>query len=284
MTSQIGLVLHQYRPAARDLAARALQWCDANSVGVRLPPQDADLVGRADLAVDEDEFGEDLNLVLSLGGDGTMLRATSLVAANEVPILGVNLGSLGYLTGVEPHDLEPALKEWFQGELSVEQRMLLEVRLGDGDGDVVGFGVNELVIERGEPGHTISVQVAIGGQHFTRYLADGIIVATPTGSTAYSLSAGGPIVEPNFDALLVTPVAAHILFDRSFVLAPTTEVRLTLDGYRNGTVTLDGRRVAEITPGDVLRCRAAKKRAKFVVRGDRDFHTVLKEKFGLTER
>lgn len=280
--TKVGLVLHQHREGLAEIAERALAWCDGAGAGVALPAEDARSLGRPDLAVSDQEFATTTDLVVSLGGDGTMLRATSLVASNEVPILGVNLGNLGYLTGVEPDDLELALDEWCRGELAVEQRMLLEVRLGDAP--VAGLAVNEVVLERGEPGHTVSVQVSIGGNHFTRFLADGIIVATPTGSTAYSLSAGGPIVEPNFEALLLTPVAAHMVFDRSLVLAPTTQVRLEVDGYRNGIVTIDGRRIAEMAPGDVLTCRAAKERARFVVRGARDFHVVLKDKFGLTDR
>lgn len=282
MIRRMGMVLHQHRPGAVQLALRALQWCERERVEVSLPSEDAALVDRADLATDNGNFGEGLDLVLSLGGDGTMLRATNLAAAWEVPILGVNLGNLGYLTAFESTEMETALDAWCRGELAVEQRMLLEVRLSDGE--IAGFAVNELVIERGETGHTVSVGVSIGGQYFTRYLADGVIVATPTGSTAYSLSAGGPIIEPKFEALLLTPVAAHMVFDRSLVLAPSTEVRMVLDGYRNGIVTLDGRRIAEISPGDVVTCQAAEIRARFVVGRGRDFHTVLKEKFGLTER
>ncbi len=287
MIRNLGLVLHQHRPEAVELAHRALQWAEGAKATVQLPTLDAELVARPDLGVDEVQFGEGLDLVLSLGGDGTMLRATNLVSGGEVPILGVNLGNLGYLTGFESSEMEAALDEWCRGELTVEQRMLLEVRLsrgGQGSGDVLGLAVNELVIERGEPGHTVSVQVSIAGKYFTHYLADGLIVATPTGSTAYSLSAGGPIIEPNFEALLMTPVAAHMVFNRSLVLAPATEIKLVVDGYRDGIVTLDGRRVAEVVPGDTLFCQAAQDRARFVVRGGRDFHTVLKEKFGLTER
>lgn len=282
MLNQLGLVLHRHREGVGDLAQRVITWAGGAGCEVRLNAADAQLIGRPNLGVEDDAFGVGLDLVLSLGGDGTMLRATRAVADAGVPIMGVNLGNLGYLTSVEPNDLEAALDEWCRGELGVEERMLIEVR--DGSGQSIGLGLNELVLERGEAGHTVSIQVSIAGKYFNRYLADGLIVATPTGSTAYSLSAGGPIVEPNFEALLLTPVAAHMVFDRSLVLAPTTEVRFEVDGYRNGIATLDGRRIAEMQPGDVITCRAAEQRARFVVRGDRDFHVVLKEKFGLTER
>ncbi len=279
----LGLVLHHYRPEVLDMAGRALEWCDANGVEVSLPASDAELIDRADLATESD-FADGLDLCLSLGGDGTMLRTTHLCASAGVPVLGINAGQLGYLTHVDPDDLESALDEWFAGRLATQDRMLLEVEFDGVDDIPVTLALNEVVLERADAGHTVAVVATIGGRRFTRYLADGLIVSTPTGSTAYSLSAGGPIVEPDFEALVVTPVAAHMVFDRSMVLAPTTEVRLTVDGYRAGVVTVDGRRVAELTPGQTVVCRAAQQRATFVVRNQPDFHTVLTEKFGLSER
>ncbi len=281
MTINIGLVLHQHRPEVIDLAHRALAWCEQCDVIGSLPETDASLIGRPDLARPEGDFGDGLDLCLSLGGDGTMLRTTHLVARNGVPILGVNAGHLGYLTTVDPDDLEAALAEWRDGNLVVEERMLIEVESSSGK---LGLALNEVVVERAEVGHSVSVVATIGGRRFTRYLADGLIVATPTGSTAYSLSAGGPIVEPDFDALVVTPVAAHMVFNRSMVLAPSTEVRLTIDGYRSGIVSVDGRQIGPVAPGESVVCRAAADRARFVIRGDQDFHTVLKEKFGLEDR
>lgn len=281
---RIGLVLHHYRLEVRDLALTALDWCSRNGIAGTLPPSDADLLERPDLGVSEDIFGDDLTVCLSLGGDGTMLRTTNLVAQQGVAILGVNAGQLGYLTSVDPEDLLAALDEWLRGELAIEARMLLEVELPGSTAALRELALNEVVVDRAESGHTVSVEAYIGGRRFTRYLADGLIVATPTGSTAYSLSAGGPIVEPDFDALVLTPVAAHMVFDRSFVVAPTTEIRLVIGGHHPAMVTVDGRQIAKLSPGDSLLCRAATERAKFVVRGDRDFHKVLKEKFRLEDR
>lgn len=290
MTIRMGIVLHQHRPEVIDLAHRALRWCGDRVVG-SLPSADAELIGHAELGVDEAEFGRDLDLCLSLGGDGTMLRTTHLCSRFDVPVLGVNAGQLGYLTHVEPDDLEDALDEWQAGTLDTEARMMIEIEFEGDEGTIrsepgsrAAFALNEVVLERAEAGHTVAVDASIGGRRFTQYLADGVIVATPTGSTAYSLSAGGPIVEPDFEALVVTPVAAHTVFDRSMVVAPTTEVRLTVAGYRSGIVTVDGRQVGVLEPGASVTCRASTRRAMMLVRGDRDFHTVLKEKFGLTER
>jgi NAD+ kinase len=270
-----------------------------------LTEADAKLVGRPELGVSEERFGEDLSACLSLGGDGTMLRAARLVVAHDVPLLGVNAGTLGYLTEFDPPALAEALRMWRAQELLIEHRMLLTVSVTDqvleNPGEVhpsdligrghdvasetfVGYALNEAVVSRDESGRSVEVLVWIGGEPFNDYLADGVIVATPTGSTAYSLSAGGPIVEPDFRALLLTPVASHMMFNRTMVLAPTTEARLTVLGYRPAMLSLDGQNVLELRPGQSIVCRAADRTARFLVRGDRDFHTVLKEKFNLVGR
>lgn len=284
MTIRIGIVLHHHRPEVIGFALRAIAWCEREGVAPSLPKQDADLIGRPDIAVDDDAFGPDLDVLLSLGGDGTMLRAVQYAAPHGVPILGVHAGALGYLTEVDPSELENALGSWHSGTMHIEDRMLLEVAFPGAADRPTALALNEVVLERAESGHTVAVDASIGGAHFTRYLADGLIVATPTGSTAYSLSAGGPIVEPNFEALVVTPVAAHMVFDRSLVLKPSTAVELTVSGYRNAVVTVDGRQVTELVPGEVVVCRASDRRARFLTRGERNFHGILKDKFGLGDR
>ncbi len=281
MNKCLGLVIHQHRIGVLDLAKQAIKWC-GSTVDVVLPTVDAELIGRTDLGVPEGEFGPGLNACLSLGGDGTILRATELVASHGVPILGVNAGHLGYLAEVDPSDMESNLDAWLAGELTIERRMMLDVWA---DGETwIGRALNEAVVDRSESGRAVEVLVAIDGQDFITFLTDGLIVATPTGSTAYSLSAGGPIVEPDFRTLLLTPVAAHTVFNRPMVLAPETEVTLTIEGHRSGVVALDGKPRLELQPGQSVLCRASAVEACFLVKGDRDFHLALKEKFGLTDR
>ena len=283
MTKSLGLVIHQHRPEVLHLAHQAIDWCQENAVAVALPKPDAELVGRPELGCDESEFGPGLDACLSLGGDGTMLRTTALLAAHQVPILGVNAGQLGYLTEVDPAHMTEALDQWVDGELRIERRMMIDVFTGDGE-RLIGRALNEAVVDRSESGRAVEVSVNIGGEDFITFLADGLIVATPTGSTAYSLSAGGPIVEPDFRTLLLVPVAAHTVFNRPMVLSPDTEVKLTVDGYRSAVVALDGRIVLELEPGQSVLCKASNEEVGLLVRGDRDFHLVLKEKFGLTDR
>jgi NAD+ kinase len=298
----MGLVMHRFRPEVRDLAREAIAWANANGLAAVLPADDADLVDRPDLGVADQEFATGLALCLSLGGDGTMLRTSHLVSAGDVPILGINGGTLGYLTEFDPEQMLEALNAWRAEELLIQERMLISVstttamvadpgaadpatlRASEGDETFLGYALNEAVVSRAESGRSVEVLAWIGGEPFSDYLADGLIVATPTGSTAYSLSAGGPIVEPDFRALLLTPVAAHMVFNRSIVLAPTTEIRLTVLGYRPGVLSLDGRTVYDLAPGQSVICREADRTARFLVKGDRDFHTVLKEKFQLVDR
>jgi NAD+ kinase len=279
---RLGLVIHKHRREVLELAKRALHWA-GTEVAVVLPPIDADLVGRPDLAVSEADFGPGLDACLSLGGDGTMLRATSLVASHQVPLLGVNAGHLGYLTEFDPSQMEEALDQWVAGQLTVERRMMVDVWT-DGGATWVGRALNEAVVDRFESGRAVELSVTIGGRPFITYLADGLIIATPTGSTAYALSAGGPIVEPAFKTLLLTPVAAHNVFNRSMVLAPDTEVKLTVEGHRAAVVSLDGHQRLDLEPGQSVSCRASEVEARFLVTGHRDFHSVLKEKFGVVDR
>ncbi len=284
MTRQLGLVLHQHRDEVCELARTAIEWCGSD-IEPRLPAVDAELIGLPHLAVSEDSFAEGLDVCLSLGGDGTMLRSTRLVATSGVPILGVNAGHLGYLAEVDPADMVTALGQWRDDQLQVERRMMIEVSAGgpDTEPEVVGLALNEALVSSSEIGRSLEVTTSIGSRVFSNYVADGVIVATPTGSTAHSLSAGGPIVEPDFHALLLTPLAAHMVFNRSMVLAPTTEVELTVRGYRGGVLSIDGRRVLDLAPGQSVVCRRAEHQIGFLVRGDRDFHSVLKQKFRLVE-
>jgi len=252
--------------------------------------------------VAEEGFAPGLDLALSLGGDGTMLRTVDLVAADGVPVVGVNVGQLGYLTEVEPPGLRMALKRFLAGSYEVEERMLLQVAvdthqpLDDGAmpsggtsrrprGDPSTYlGLNEAVLEKTPMGHTVRLGVSIDGEMFTPYAADGLIVATPTGSTAYAFSARGPIVEPIHRCLLMTPVSPHMLFDRSLVLAPEARLRIEVVGDRPATLSVDGHNLGTLHRGDAVTMTAAAESARFVTFGPRNFLRILKTKFGLADR
>jgi len=228
-----------------------------------------------------------LDLAVSLGGDGTMLRTVDLVADAGVPVLGVNLGHLGYLTEVEPASLDDALLRWEAGDFRVERRMRMsvEVLAASPDGPAPGHhpALNEAVLGKIPSGQIARVLVTIDGERLTTYSADGLIVATATGSTAYAWSAGGPIVEPSLDALVLTPVAPHMLFDRSLVLPPTACIRLEVVDDRPADLSVDGRSLGTLRTGDAIVCTTAPQPARLVTFGPRSFLTILKAKFGLPE-
>ena len=293
----VGMILHHERGQAAELARDAAAWLGERGHEVRLPVRDAGIAGLPTLAVAEDGLARGLDVAVSLGGDGTMLRTVDLVAAEGVPIIGVNVGQLGYLAEVEPPGLRMALKRFLAGSFEVEERMLLQVTVdapgfdaGEGPhrrraGDGRSFlALNEAVLEKTPMGHTVRLAVSIDGETFTPYAADGLIVATPTGSTAYAFSARGPIVEPTHRCLLMTPVSPHMLFDRSLVLAPSARVRIEVAGDRSATVSVDGHNLGTLTRGDAITCTAASPSARFVTFGPRDFLRILKLKFGLSDR
>lgn len=282
--AKVGLLVHRVHPDAARLAREATSWLAARGHEVRLPASDAEVIGLAALGCELDVFSTGLDLALSLGGDGTMLRAVDLVAADDVPVLGVNLGHLGYLTEVEPAHLHEALAGFFAGEHRIETRLRLAVEVVAAGASEVRPALNEAVLGKTPTGQMVRVLVTVDGEPFTTYAADGVIVATPTGSTAYAWSAGGPLIAPSHEALLLTPVAAHMLFDRSLVLPPAACIRLEVLDERPANLSVDGRSLGTLGRGDAIVCTAAPNPALLVTFGRHSFLGILKAKFGLAER
>ena len=274
------LVPHQLRPEAADLARQAIEWLDGAGHEVRVPDEDADATGLGDWSVPLPKLAEGADLAVALGGDGTMLRTVDLVCGADVPVLGVNVGQLGYLTAIEPAALSDALARFFAGDYSVEQRMTLSVEVGG----VSRMALNEAVLEKTLSGHTVRLAMSINDGPFLTTAADGLIVSTPTGSTAYNFSARGPIVSPRLRGLVVTPVSPHTLFDRSLVLDDDEWVRLEVLDGRPAALVVDGRSFGTLEPGDSVVCRAGAHDARFVTFDGRDFHQILKAKFSLADR
>jgi NAD+ kinase len=279
----VGIVPHPQRAAA--YAERAARFLTGQGVEVRIPAAYAEAIGLPHLAHELETFPLGLDFAVSLGGDGTMLRTVDLVASEGVPVLGVNLGQLGYLAEVEPAQLEDALRRALAGEYEISERMLLSVVV-DSDGLASGkwLALNEAVLEKCSSGHLVRLAVSINGKFFTTYAADGVIVATPTGSTAYNFSAQGPIVSPSHRCLILTPVSPHMLFHRSLVLGPEEELDFEVTSQLPVGLVLDGREVGRLSPGDSVTCTQGPRAALLMTLQPRDFHQVLKAKFGLADR
>jgi NAD+ kinase len=285
------LVAHHQRDDAAKLALAAADWLAERGHSAFMTRTDADALSLEQLGSDAAPSSADL--VVSLGGDGTMLRAVQMLEGASVPIIGVNVGLLGYLSEVEPPGMTAALERFTagpqpdRGDWQLERRMMVDVvlvRRGASQSEGSWRALNEGVLEKHEAGHTVRLAVSIDGAPFTSYAADGLIVATPTGSTAYSLSARGPVVSPRHRALLLTPVSPHMLFDRSLVLDPDELVEVEVIGHRPVAVSVDGQRVASLAEGDTVRFSASAATAQFVRFGRRRFHQILKTKFGLSDR
>jgi NAD+ kinase len=280
----VGLVPHRDRPAAHALAREAATWFANHDVEVRLPAEEAEASGLTEYATESAAFAKGLDLTLVLGGDGTMLHAVQLVVRDSVPILGVNAGQLGYLEAIEPDELAEALPRLASGDYTINERMLLEVSLTHEGETRSELALNEVVLEKQQSGHLVRLDLSINGTPFTTYAADGVIVASPTGSTAYSFSVHGPIVSPALRCLILSPISAHMLFDRSLVLAEHEELDFIVGGTRHVVCTMDGRHIGVLVPGDRVRCQAAAEPLRFVELRPRDFHQILKAKFALPDR
>lgn len=287
---RIIVFVHTGRTDALDLCRSVAAWLDERGHRVFAPATDLGAIS-SPLVESLDSLDDNpVDLVLSIGGDGTMLRASRCAVERDAPVYGINLGHLGYLAEVEPEAWEESLRRFLDGDWKATERLLISSTLRPAGSPrtaaarILPPALNEVVIEKQVNGRTILLSVAIDGAQFTTYVADGVILATPTGSTAYSLSARGPIVAPTHRALLLTAVSPHSLFDRSLILEPSSVVTLELVGDRLASVAVDGVHQDRMEPGAVVSLTADDRPARFLTFGGRDFHQILKMKFGLNDR
>src|SRR3954468_4946472 len=281
----IAFLPHIGRPAAVALVREAGQWLEDRGHTVRVPAADAKACGLDGGAADDDTLVDGLDLAVSVGGDGTMLRTLHLVVERDVPVLGVNVGHLGYLAQVERGELLAGVDRWLAGDRTVEARMVSEVVVERAEGAPLRrFPINEAVLQRTSAGHTVRLATCVDGEGFVTYSADGLIVATPTGSTAYNLSARGPIVSPRLRALIVTAVSPHMLFNLPLVLDDQKVVRLDVLDGREADLVVDGQPVATLGENDSVSLRVGAHDALLVSFAPRNFLSIVKAKFGLPDR
>jgi NAD+ kinase len=255
------------------LASRAVQV---------LVSTDAELAADAPVTrVAEQQFGERADLVIAVGGDGTLLYGARLVARHGVPLIGVNRGRLGFLTDVMPQDMVPAVDAALAGELDEDERPLLTARLHYSHGEVAqSFALNDVVMQKHDTGRTLDFETRIDGTYVNTHDGDGIIVASPTGSTAYALSCSGPIIEPHLPALVIVPICAHTLSDRPIVVAASSVVEVALlerpDTQAN--VTCDGAVLGALAAGDRLEVTTARERVKLLHPKGHEYYRLLRSK------
>jgi NAD+ kinase len=247
-------------------------------VEVLLEKRTAELAGGE--GVEDRQLAAACDVLIVLGGDGTILRALHRMRGAAPPIFGINVGSLGFLTGVSGEDWSRAVDSIATGDFRLSTRTLLRVELErDGRTAETFTGLNDAVVSRGHHSQLIKVEVRIDGEELSVYHADGLIVATPTGSTAYSMSAGGPLLLPDSACFVITPICPHVLTNRSTVVADTARLELRLVGPGPGvTVNVDGQEIREFGPADVLRISRAEERLQLATLPGRTFSGVLRDK------
>jgi NAD+ kinase len=276
----VGFVVHPGRPAAAKAAESLVAWLRGHDVETRiLDGTEADAGTEAEIDARARSFTVGLNLIVSVGGDGTFLRAARLASRSSIPVLGVKAGRMGFLTEVEPEDAPGVLSRMLDGAARIEERLAV---IAEGASFAPQWALNEVIVEKSARHRLIRLAVFVDDAYVTTFSADGVISATPTGSTAYSFSAGGPIVSPSVPCLVVTPIAAHMVFDRSLVLGAEQRVRLEVLGEEPGLLSADGRQSLELPVGTTVEIRRAEEPARLVRREDAvAFHELVRDKFEL---
>jgi NAD+ kinase len=285
--SRIGLIVNEQKPAAITVAREAVRLLAPCVSEISLPRSVASIAGLEQYAADEDAIISS-DAVLVFGGDGTVLSTSRLCAPLGTPMMGVNLGRFGFLNDVAPEALASAIQKLLEGKYSIEEKLMIRADIVRDD--VCRFSaiaLNEVVVSHGSFLRVLQLSMSINGKYLTTYAADGIIIATPTGSTAYSLSAGGPLVHPDVETLLITPICAHTLTTRALMIPSAHEVSVVVDNSEeDGTrVTLDGQLVLPTDAGDRIVVRRTPYSAKIILLDDSvSFYDKLQSKLRWGER
>ena len=287
--TRIGILVNPSRfaryPQAHDLLRGALGILDGRGAPVRMNAAGAAAAGRPDLAVPDAALVEDGDLLVVLGGDGTILHAARL-AGGRVPILGVNMGGFGFLAEVQLDELPSAIDRVVAGASVIDERAMLSAEITNGGGvRLQCLALNDVVVTKTGVARLVRVATWVNGEHLSTYPADGVIVATPTGSTAYSLSAGGPIVHPQVDVLVVTPICPHTLTARPVVVSGTATVAVEpLESAEDVRMSVDGQESFPLQVGERVVVRQAAERTRLVRLHAPSFYSILRTKLAWGER
>lgn len=279
LPQRIGIITKPNEPRAAELAARIAEWAAAHEINLFVNDRVKDLPPGTFSASARD-IADNCEVLVALGGDGTMIATARLVSGRGTPVLGVNLGTLGYLTEFAVEDVIPALEAVVRGDYEVDHRMMLDWRVVR-DGDRVGSGsaLNDIVVNKSALARIIDIDCTVGNHYVTTYRADGLIVATPTGSTAYNLSAGGPIIAPGVEAIAIAPICPHTLTNRPLVLPHQAEIRLRINTREQEVMlTSDGQTGMPLMSDDRVEIRKSAKTFNTISAKDRDYFDILRNK------
>jgi NAD+ kinase len=277
--ARVGIITKPNEIRAAQLAALIAQWAADHEINLFVNDRVKDLPPGTFSATAR-EIAVSCDLLVVLGGDGTMIATARLLGGRRTPVLGVNLGSLGYLAEFSSEEAIPALELVVKGEYQLDQRMMLDWRvLRDGDQVGAGSALNDVVVNKSAIARIIEIDCSAGRHYVTTYRADGLIVATPTGSTAYNLSAGGPIIAPGTEALSIAPICPHTLTNRPLVLPYYSEIKLRLSTREQEVMlTADGQIGLPLMDGDLVEINKSEKSFNLIASKDRDYFEVLRTK------
>jgi NAD+ kinase len=265
-----GLIYNKNRPGAERILRELSVWLKEH--GIQLLAEKGLDISQAEMA-DETEVAKCCDMMLVLGGDGTFLRSVRLMGENQKPVLGINLGSLGFLTEISQENMKQSLEQVTRGQYQIEERAIIKASCGN----KLFYALNDFDIR--VPTRLVELTVSIGDELVSRYFADGMLIATPTGSTAYSLSAGGPIVEPDMDAFVVTPICPHTLSIRPMIVSMRKTITVEVHGKNEEAVMVaDGQTVAQLKDNQVLTITKADRKALLVRPSASSFYNILRTK------
>ena len=276
----IGLIVNYKKEKTRETACRIIDWLNFKKLKVYIEGDKGKEIGKEELDCPTEIFLKEVDLIISLGGDGTLLRAARLAAAEDIPIFGVNLGGLGFLTQISINGLEKSLEKLYQGRYFLDERMMLSCTVKRKEEEIKKFtALNDVVIGKGAFARIICLATYVNNDYVITYSADGLVVSTSTGSTAYSLSAGGPIVDPNINSIILTPICPHTLSARPFIIGENDQVKITLEsGEEKIMVTIDGQEGFILKPKDEVIIKKSGHKARLITFKEKSFYAILREK------
>ncbi len=276
---KIGLFCKPKAPSAANTLSKLIHWLRKLNCQVFLDTATATIINESS-SHSKATISEIADLLIVLGGDGTLLSVARATHPHNVPILAVNLGSLGFLAEISLDELYPTLENILNEKFKIESRMLLNAYIWRNGKKVEDYNVlNDIVINKGVVARVINLQVLVDGQYMTSYRADGLIIATPTGSTAYSLSAGGPIIHPSMQTLVLSPICPFTLTNRSILIPDQSIIQVKLDAeYNDVRVTLDGQESYKMKAGDILEIQKTKTTLQLIKGPNKNYYKILRKK------
>ncbi len=276
----IGLIVNYKKEKTRETTYRIINWLNSKKLKVCIEGNMGKEIGKEELNCPTEKFLKEVDLVISLGGDGTLLRAARLAAAEDIAVFGVNLGGLGFLTQIGIDDLEKSLDKLYQGRYFIDERMMLSCVVRRKEEEIEKFtALNDVVIGKGAFARIICLATYINNDYVITYSADGLVVSTSTGSTAYSLSAGGPILNPNINSTILTPICPHTLSARPLIIGENDQVKIKLESSEEKVmVTIDGQEGFILKPNDEVIIKKSDHKARLITFKEKSFYAILREK------